>query len=276
MLNHVIRFLDENWALSLGCSAIQLKDGDQHVVASPKSTGDINRPYPLKFNSICMITFGTGWVLSVPSNLIETANALCIGLSFSDIAKEGDILLNEWYLKLGTADEIERPKAMAYSTLVKLAQSLNIRGWSHYYHWYCDPSNWNSQRLNKCVSVTQENDLRRWEQWLSWPGPFCQAKFDKYFEISDAFGYFLNGQLVSVAQIQANHKDFAWEFGVDTLSKYRGRGYATEVCRGVVKHIIEHNRIPWYYYDHYNHASERIPQKLGFFLYFEGLFSHSA
>ena len=263
------------------CSVAQLRDGGRHVVATPQSTGGIKRPYPLRPDSISLVTYGKGWVLSVPSQLVQQAKELSLGKSFSDIAEEGDRLLAEWFANLGKPPETVRPdeegstqRLRVYTPLARLAKPLRIRGWSHYFHWYCDPSSWNEKPLDKHVHPIREDDPQLWEQWLTWHGPFCEQSFSGDWEVSDAFGYVLDGKLVSVAQLQTSSKEFAWEFGVDTLPEFRCRGFATEVSRAATAFVLKRDQIPWYYYDHYNRASSRIPQKLGYFLYMEGLFSH--
>jgi len=280
MLNHTIEFLDECWAACLGCSVAQLRDGGRHVVATPQSTGSMKRPYPLKPESISLVTYGQGWILSVPPPLLEQAKALCLRMSFSDIAEEGDQLEEELYRRRISGDENDEQesteqKAVAYELLQHLVEPLQIRGWSHYFHWYCDSSLWNDEPISKNVHPIREDDPQLWEQWLKWPGPVGGPGAHKHFEFSDTFGYVLDSQLVSVAQLFANSQDFAWEFGPSTLPKFRCRGFATEVAKAATKFILEHGRIAWYYYDHYNHASARIPQKLRYFLYSEGLFSHN-
>ena len=273
MLNQTIEFLDECWATSLGCSVTQFRDGDRHVVATPQSTRDVKRPYPLRPDSISLVTYGKGWVLSVPSELLEQAKALCLEMSFSDISEEGDRLQEEWFQR-GAKDE-ERATlrdTATYRPLGRLAESLKVRGWSHYVHWYCDPSSWDDKPIDKHVRLIREDDPEIWEQWLKWPGPIGGPGTQS--EISEAFGYVLDGQLVSAAQLFVNSEDFAWEFGPSTLPEFRCRGFATEACRAATALILKHNRIPWYYYDHYNLPSSRTPQKLGYFLYSEGLFSH--
>lgn len=262
-----IKCLDRCWATSIGCSVAQLRDGGRHVVATPQTTGGIKRPYPLRPDSISLVTYGKGWVLSVPSELTGKAEELCSGLSFSDMVREGDYVSEEWFKRLATDEEIERPDAQIYDPLAQVTESLPVRGWSHYFHWYCHPSSWSDKPIDRNVHPIREDDPEIWEQWLEWPGP-------KHFEFS-AFGYVLDGQLVSAAQLFANPEDFAWEFGPSTLPEFRCRGFATQVCRAATAFILKHGRIPWYYYDHYNLPSSRIPQKLGYFLYAEGLFSHN-
>jgi predicted GNAT family acetyltransferase len=96
----------------------------------------------------------------------------------------------------------------------------------------------------------------------------------KHFPVCDAFGYVLEGKLVSAAQLEAHPDEEAWEAGVDTLLRYRGKGYATQVLKTVTSFIISRGKIPWHYTDHYNRPSMKLPDHLGYFRYAEGLFSH--
>ena len=68
--------------------------------------------------------------------------------------------------------------------------------------------------------------------------------------------------------------DFAWDYGIDTLPEFCRRGFATEACKAVTASILRHGQVPWYYYNHYNHPSSRLPQKMGYFFYSETLVSH--
>ncbi len=269
-------FLDHCWALSLGCSAAQLRDGGRHVVASPQLEAKLKRPYPLSEDAIAFVTYGRGWVLSVPAALIEMAREQCSGLSFREIAHDGDEVLLDWFGRLGTAQEIQRPEETAYRPLRLLAEPLKVRGWSHYLHWYCDGSSAARMPMDRHVIAINRDRPEIWEQWLKWPGPVGGPGNHGYFEVSDAFGYILEGQLVSAAQIFTTKDEFAWEFGPSTLPDFRRRGFATEVCRAATQFILEQGQIPWYYYDHYNVPSARIPEKLGYSLYSEGLFSHNS
>lgn len=246
------------------------------MVGVPEFTDGITRPYPLRPDSISLVTFGRGWVLSVPSHLITTAEALCRDLSFSDLVRDGDTLLETWFAQLASNKNVERPGAQAYRVLAQLTDPRRVRGWSHYVHWYCSPSSHRDKPVDAHVRAVNERDPKVWIQWLHWPGPFCRASFAEHFDVSNAFGYVLNGTLVSVAQLQTSLQEFAWEFGVDTLAQFRRRGFATQVARAATAFIIKRRRIPWYYYDHYNHASAGVPQKLGYLNCLEGVFSHAA
>ena len=159
-----------------------------------------------------------------------------------------------------------------YRRMNRIAPDLKLRGWCHYLHWYCDAASW-TPRHDEHVRPITEAQSELWQQWLSWPGPMVGPKLHDQFEIADAFGYVLEGKLVSAAQVEASSKDFAWEYGIDTRPEFRGRGFATAVVNSVTSFIMEQGRIPWHYHDHYNKASMRLPEKAGFFRYCEGLFS---
>ena len=113
-----------------------------------------------------------------------------------------------------------------------------MRGWSHYPHWYCDPSWPGPGPIDRHVSPIAQEDPQLWEQWLAWPGPFCSPRFCEHFEVHDAFGYVLDGRLVSAAQLLAGTSDFAWEFGVETLDGFVRRGFATEAARAATQRIL--------------------------------------
>jgi RimJ/RimL family protein N-acetyltransferase len=160
----------------------------------------------------------------------------------------------------------------AYGTMNRLVSDLQPCGWSHYILSYArepvhaDPPDGRVQRI-------LEDDPGIWRQWTAWPGPMCGAEVCKHFGVSDAWGYILDGKLVSVAQLEAWPEELEWEYGVDTLPAFRGRGFATAVLRAVTAHIAEQGHIAWHYTDHYNRPSRRLPEKLGYFRYGEGLFS---
>jgi RimJ/RimL family protein N-acetyltransferase len=159
--------------------------------------------------------------------------------------------------------------------LARLAESLPVRGWSHYLHWYCDCAKWAGGSPDAHVVHIGQDNPRIWEQWQRWPGTVGGPSHHAHFEVSDAFGYVPDGQLVSAAQLSADAADHAWDFGPSTLPAFRCWGFATEVCRAATTFILGRGRVPWYYCDHHNRASARIPAKLGYTTYAEGLFSHA-
>ena len=131
----------------------------------------MKRPWPLSANSIAMMTCGQGWVLCVPERLVAQASELCMEWSFADIAAQGDALQEEWFAR-GAKHE-ERPtlrNAAKYGPLTRLAESLDVRSWSHYFHWYFDPSPSAEIPVDEHVRLIQEDDPPIWEQWLAWGG----------------------------------------------------------------------------------------------------------
>ncbi|MBN2379381.1 GNAT family N-acetyltransferase [candidate division WOR-3 bacterium] len=267
----LLAFLDEKWAGFLGCSPSQLRDGKNHVVSRSRQASIRQSPWPLREGPIAVFTFGKGWVMSTPENLTGTARYLCLDKSFEELLDEGDRLSQEWFDR--GADHSENRGDQGYVTMNKLAQGLGLRGWSHYIISYCDPDSFSAEPDEHVVEITP--DLPRiWEQWLAWPGPMVGPVVCKHFPVCDAFGYVLDEKLVSAAQLEARLDEFAWEYGVDTLPEYRGKGYATRLLKTVTSFIICKGKIPWHYTDHYNRPSRKLPDHLGYFKYAEGLFSH--
>jgi len=228
----------------------------------------------LAADSIAMVTYGQGWVLCVPEQLVEEAKALCLDRSFANIAREGDGQQELWFAR--GAEDKERPtvrNVATYSPLTELGESLDVSAWSHYFHWYCDSASWSGSPTSEHVHLIRADDPQVWEQWLKWPGPswgLSSKESDSY----EAFGYVLDGRLVSVAQLALAPENFAWDFGIYTLPQFRCRGFAAEACTTATASIFKHGRVPWYYYNHYNLPSSRMPRKLGYFFYAEALVSH--
>ncbi len=266
-------FLDSRWAFYLGCSEAQLRDGGRHVVSRPESALEPGSPWPLRRGSICLFTVGCGWLMSVPDAMCDAARSLCLVSSFEALVCEGDRLQQAWFDGGETNEARSRNRGdEGYGVMNRLAESLDLRGWSHYIHWYCDASSWRPKPDAHVHAIAEDRpDLQT--QWQDWPGPMVSPTVQGYYEISDAFGYVLDGKLVSAAQLEASATDFAWEFGVDTLPEFRGRGFAPAVLNAVTAFIIERDRIPWYYCDAYNRPSRTLPRKAGYVRYGEGLFS---
>jgi len=225
-------------------------------------------------DSVAMMTYGQGWVLSVPEALVEKAEASCNRKSFAEIAREGDGQQELWFVRGARDEERATVRNVAnYEPLSTVAESLKVSVWSHYFHWYCDAASWSGRPTGAYVRLIQKEDQDVWGQWLRWPGPSWGLS-SKSSDTYEAFGYVLDGRLVSVAQVVLGPEDFAWDFGVYTMPEFRGRGFAVEACRAATESIIGHGRVPWYYYNHYNTPSSRLPRKLGYFLYSEALVSH--
>jgi RimJ/RimL family protein N-acetyltransferase len=271
MNKKLFAFLDEKWAHFLGCSANQLRDGKRHIVTRPKKASIRQSPWPLREGPIAVFTSGKGWVMSVPERLTDIARSLCLDKSFTELLDDGDRLSQEWFDR--GADHSKDRGDQGYRTMNTLAQDFNLRGWSHYIVSYCDPDSFSAEPDEHVVKITP--DLPRiWNQWLNWPGPMVGPVVCEHFPVCDAFGYVHDGKLVSAAQLEAHPDEFAWEAGVDTLPRYRGSGFATQVLKTVTSFIISKGKIPWHYTDHYNRPSRRLPDHLGYFRYAEALFSH--
>ena len=271
-MSELVAYLDSRWAFYLGCSQHRLRDGGKHVVVRPERASEEGSPGPLRRGPIGVFTTGRGWVMSLPANLREAADALCMGIGFEGLVADGDRLQQDWFDRMErTGKRGSNRGDRGYAVMNHVAESVQVRGWSHYILSYCDPAAWAPQ-LDEHVRPITEDQPDLWKQWQSWPGPMVGPRIAEQFEIADAFGYILDGELVSAAQLEASGKEFAWEYGVDTLPEFRNRGLATAVLNRVTASIIEQGRIPWHYCDHYNRASRRLPDKLGYFRYAEGLF----
>jgi len=266
--------LDAHWAAHLGCTTRQLRDGKRHVVVRPSDADDTPPPWPLRRGPVALVTTGTGWVLSVPAGMAERANALCTGLTFAQQVADGDRASQRWF-DGGAHDNphMQRPKSdAAYLVMNELMSGFPLRGWSHYVLSYANVEMDQTPSDPHVLRLTPDHPSA-WGQFQKWPGPMCGPHISKHFPVSDAFGYMLDDKLVSVAQLEARPEELEWEYGVDTLPEYRVRGFATAVLKTVTAHIAEQGHVPWHYTDHYNRPSRRLPVKLGYLLYGEGLFS---
>lgn len=272
----LMRRLDAHWAAHLGCSPAQLRDGDRYVVARPGEADGTPPPWPLRRGPVALVTTGTGWVLSVPTELKERAASRCTPWTFEQLAAEGDRLSQRWF-DGGAHDnpEMERSESdAAYRVMNELTSGFPLRGWSHYVMSYATAPAATTEHSPHVQRISPDRP-RIWKQFLAWSGPMCGPHICVQFPVSDAFGYLLDGKLVSVAQIEAQPEELEWEYGVDTLPAYRCRGYATAVLRTVTAYIADRGHVPWHYTDHYNRPSRRLPAKLGYYEYGQGLFSHA-
>ena len=270
--------LDVRWASYLGCRPENLHDGGRHIVAQPEwppaECRSVERlPWPLTRGPLCLFTKGAGWVLSAPRDMGERARRLCGGRSFQELVAQGDQSSRNWFDGRESAGAPERPGAEAYPEMRALVSPVTVRGWSHYVFSYADPATWRGAPDDHVTHIEQ-SDPDVWSQWQAWPGPCCNPKVAETFGVADAYGYLIDGQLVSVSQIQAHHAEHAWEYSVDTLPASRGRGYATAVCRAATMQIVGQGHVPYHYADVYNMASLRLPAKLGYVRYGEALVAH--
>ena len=267
--------LDLHWAAHLGCSPFQLRDAGRHVVARPSGADGVPPPWPLRRGPVALVTTGTGWVLSVPANMIERATSLCTPQTFRQLVAEGDRSSQQWFDGGAHSNpKLKRAESdAAYTAMNDLVSGVALRGWSHYVLSYGDAPVAEAAH-NPHVHRISPDQSDVWDQFRGWPGPMCGTDVCKHFAVSDAFGYVLDGKLVSVAQLEAQSQELEWEYGIDTLPEYRSRGFATAILEMVTAYIAQQGHIPWHYTDHYNRPSRRLPKKLGYFQYGEGFFSH--
>lgn len=54
------------------------------------------------------------------------------------------------------------------------------------------------------------------------------------------------------------------EIGINTLSEYRGKGYATSVCKQCICEILRNGKVPQWSTSADNIASQRLAEKIGF------------
>lgn len=197
--------LDSHWAGHLGCTPTQLRDGDRHVVVRPSNADGMPPPWPLRRGPVAVVTTGSGWVLSVPAGMTERAKSLCVPLTFGQLVADGDRLSQEWF-DGGAHDNQNMKRAesdAAYCVMNDLASGISLRGWSHYVLSYADASVTEDQPNHHVQRISQDQaDI--WDQWRKWPGPMCGPHICKHFPVSDAFGYILDGKLVSVAHARSS------------------------------------------------------------------------
>lgn len=81
-----------------------------------------------------------------------------------------------------------------------------------------------------------------------------------------AFGYFMNDKLVSAvdAPDMPYMHDKVQEIGINTLSEYRGKGYAKAVTLSCLKAILEKGKCPQWSCSATNMSSEILAYRVGF------------
>jgi RimJ/RimL family protein N-acetyltransferase len=91
----------------------------------------------------------------------------------------------------------------------------------------------------------------------------------------------------SIALNGIDQKNGTFHFSMRIAREHRRKGYGEEALRIVLRYafhelrlqkcntacIVQQGHVPWHYTDHYNRPSRRLPKKLGYFQYGEGLFS---
>lgn len=77
------------------------------------------------------------------------------------------------------------------------------------------------------------------------------------------FGQMVQGQPVSVVTVKPL-SDVVWDLGVETDSRWRGKGHARSVASAAIRNILAQGRIPAWGTDRDNAASLAVARGLGF------------
>jgi len=95
---------------------------------------------------------------------------------------------------------------------------------------------------------------------------WLQEYFDSMVPNGYCVGAFSDGKLVSCTDSPGMPylENRLQEIGVNTLSPYRGNGYAASVCSIAAKNILSLGRIPLWRHRADNIASGKVAQKIGF------------
>ena len=127
------------------------------------------------------------------------------------------------------------------------------------------------------VVKLQESDFPSFLEFYSMRKP--NAKDDGWLEecfyvicTNDlVFGVFINERLVSVSEapVMPYINNWVQEVGINTLTNYRGKGYAKAVTLSCIKSIIDKGKCPMWATLSDNIASEQLAYKVGFRKYAE-------
>lgn len=95
---------------------------------------------------------------------------------------------------------------------------------------------------------------------------WLQEYFDEMAAERICCGYLLNGEVVSCTDAPGMPYMAAemQEVGINTLSAYRGCGYAGEVCAACIREIVRNGKTPLWSTTAENMASRRLAEKMGF------------
>jgi hypothetical protein len=221
--------LNNKWSTYLGCSVAQLTDNRRHAVPAKELAGSERPPWPALLRPIRLFTVSEGWILSVPPEVVEIAEASCLDLSYEDLTAEGDRISQEWFDSRHTHRQSPRPSGGVYLNLHRLMGNRQYRGWSHYVFSYCNVEEWTDSDDPHIVDLQDSlPDIKK--QWDNWPGPMCSKRHQTHFEVADALGYALGGKLVAVGQIEADNSEYSWEYGIDTLVGYWSAPGCMDTC----------------------------------------------
>jgi len=135
---------------------------------------------------------------------------------------------------------------------------------------YCKPENLRLFHTPECRKL-QGSDAVHYVRMKLDLYPGCDPKLltkniRRNIRDGIAFGVFQEGKLVSVSEAPpiGHMQDMIEEVGVDTLLKYRRRGYGKAVISATTKAIFDIGRIPIYRCSSKNVASIRLAKTVGY------------
>lgn len=117
-----------------------------------------------------------------------------------------------------------------------------------------------------------EKDYSKYESFWRKCHPQCKDTgwlkdyFDEMVQESMCIGIFAGDILVSCtdAPEMPYMKNEVQEIGINTLSEYRKRGYASAVCRKCLSEILSQGKVPQWSADIWNKASQKLAERVGF------------
>lgn len=131
----------------------------------------------------------------------------------------------------------------------------------------------NGKKTDDCsAKVLCKNDYEEYENFYKNVNPKCsnldwlQEYFEEMICENLCLGAYEGSTLVSCtdAPVMPYMSDEVQEIGINTLSDYRGRGYATIACQGSVNEILKNGKVPQWSTSITNIASQKLAEKLGF------------
>ena len=120
--------------------------------------------------------------------------------------------------------------------------------------------------------VLNEKDYMKYEEFFKKCNPSCRSIdwLEEYFiEMSQkniCVGVCDGEALVCCADapVMPYMSNEVQEIGINTLTEYRGKGYATSVCRKCINEILKNGKVPQWSTSVNNIASQRLAEKVGF------------
>ena len=131
----------------------------------------------------------------------------------------------------------------------------------------------NGKKTDDCsAKVLGKNDYQEYENFFKNANPKCsnldwlRAYFEEMICGNLCLGAYEGSILVSCTDAPGMPymSDEVQEIGINTLSDYRGRGYATIACQGSVNEILKNRKVPQWSTNISNIASQKLAEKLGF------------